>query len=57
VILPKYILLANHWYDYFPIKTLIHLFLPFFFVVLTLEVGTYSLSQNVGNKPTYVQQS
>jgi len=39
----------------FPINTLIDLFLPFFFDVLTLEVGTHSLSQNVGNKPTYMQ--
>jgi len=41
--LPKYILLANHWYDCFPINTLIHLFLPFFFDVLTLDVETHSL--------------
>ena len=40
-----YILLANHWYDCFPINTLIHLFLPFFFDVLTLDVKTHSLSK------------
>jgi len=39
----KIYLLTNHWYDCFPINTLIHLFLPLFFDVLTLEVGTHSL--------------
>jgi hypothetical protein len=37
-------------------STPIHLFLPIFFDVFTLEDGTDALSQNVGNKPTYMQQ-